>query len=98
MKKMFVALLLIVVLLSLVQIGAFAADSGRRACFTDADNDGVCDMASENCGNGFVDENADGVCDNNFAGCEAKYANAEGECGMAPRCGRGYGMKNCCRR
>ena len=98
MKKMLVALLLIVALLSMVQIGAFAADNGRRAGFVDADNNGVCDFAYENCGKGFVDADADGVCDNYSEGCKVGYANAVGQCGMATRCGRGYGMRNCCLR
>lgn len=79
MKKLFVGIITAALIISVVVISAFSADTGRRNRFVDADGDGVCDNRGvscqykeengKHCGN-FTDEDGDGVCDNRGTSCQ----------------------------
>lgn len=63
MKKAFLGILGAIIAVSVGTTSAFAAGSGARRNFVDADSDGVCDNAGSNVCS-YVDADGDGVCDN----------------------------------
>lgn len=87
MKRTICLILAVVLLASLVLAivpAAYAAGFSRhhqkkteQVCtYVDADQDGICDNRSENCGKNFVDENGDGVCDNHGENCDRNFTGA----------------------
>lgn len=65
-KKTSCGILAAAIVLSAGITGVFAADKICGRNFKDADGDGVCDYAKNNCA--YTDLDGDGVCDNFSAG------------------------------
>ena len=75
MKKVLIGTLTVVLVLTAITAGAFAAGRGQGSRFVDADGNGICDnyaayCKGTGCGLGFVDADNDGVCDNYASGCQ----------------------------
>ena len=85
MKKLFAGILTAALVLSAGTMNAFAAGHGCHYNYTDANGDGVCDFANENCA--FVDDIGDGICDLVHTACGFIDENEDGVC---DHCGLGY--------
>ena len=84
MKKVLIGTLTVVLVLTAITAGAFAAGHGQGSRFVDADGNGICDNYTAYCkgtgyGTGYVDADNDGVCDNYASG------------GQGTGCGSGWG-------
>ncbi len=66
MKKVVLGVLGTALALAVGTTGAFAAGSGVRRNFIDADGDGVCDNIREGICS-YIDTDGDGICDNRGA-------------------------------
>ncbi len=65
MKRILIAVAVLVLVLSIGALGVFAAEADRRGNYTDRDGDCVCD----NRGQSYRDEDGDGVCGNRGQSC-----------------------------
>lgn len=104
MKKIFAGIATMGLALVVCGITAFAAEPGRGRCFTDTDNDGICDNAGSKCI--YADSDGDGVCDfcgTNSFGCltgdGAFFADADGDgicdnCSTYHLCGMAGAVRN----
>lgn len=79
MKKVLIGTLTVVLVLTAITAGAFAAGRGQGSRFVDADSNGICDNYAAYCkgtgygtgyGAGYVDVDNDGVCDNCGTNCQ----------------------------
>ena len=107
MKKVLIGTLAVVLVLTAITAGAFAAGRGHGSCFVDANRDGVCDNYGTARhvtvhGSNYADIDNDGVCDNcgaSYHGCGLGFVDADGDglCDNAPSggwgagCGAGWG-------
>lgn len=66
MKKIFVAMITMGLVLMVGGTITYAAEPGRGRYFVDADGDGICDNADSMCT--YADSDGDGVCDNYASG------------------------------
>ena len=99
MKKVFSILLVVALVLSIGSASAYAVSGKRRVNFTDANNDGICDVC------GGADADGNGVCDScpnggvrpqdgtgkrtgQGAGNRAGFADADGD-GVCDNCPNG---------
>ena len=80
MKKIWMGLAAVVLVMTLGVTGALAAGRhGQGLRYTDANRDGICDYYGTGCGTGFVDADGDGVCDYR-AGSAYSDRNGDGVC------------------
>ena len=75
MRKAFLEILAVVIVLSVGATSAFAAGSKAERNFVDVDGDGVCDLANGICdnfgveyGRNYADADGDGICDHATTG------------------------------
>ena len=85
---------MVIMVLSVGVISAFATESEYGRNFVDADKNGICDFAGDFCR--YVDADHDGICDNRGTGqngCANNFADADGDsiCDNYP--GQGMGQK-----
>lgn len=91
MKKIWMGLAAVVLVMTLGVTGALAAGRhGQGLRYTDTDGDGVCDYYGTNCGAGFADSDGDGVCDYYGTGCGTGFVDADGD-GVCDYHGTGWG-------
>ena len=105
MKKLWISLAAVALVLALGVTGALAAGhrgQGLRytagsgvncASFTDTDGDGICDNRGTGCGGYCMDADGDGVCDNRGTGCGVCYTDAAGD-GICDHYGTGLGSQH----
>lgn len=90
MKKAFLGILAVAILVSAGATASLAAGVGSGRRFVDANDDGVCDYADSGCA--YVDADGDGVCDYADDGCAYVDADGDGVCDhYVSGQGRGYG-------
>ena len=81
MKKIWMGLAAVVLVMTLGVTGALAAGrQGQGLRYTDTDGDGVCDYYGTNCGAGFADSDGDGVCDHYGTGVGGHHGGGHGGC------------------
>lgn len=81
MKKIWMGLAAVVLVMTLGVTGALAAGrQGQGLRYTDTDGDGVCDYYGTNCGAGFVDADGNGVCDHYGTGVGGHHGGGHGGC------------------
>ncbi len=97
MRKAFLGIIAMVIVLSVCAATAFAAGPGGGRCFADMDGDGICDnrgiyyqcsMTESGCGSNFTDADGDGICDNYVSG------QGQGGCGCGSHRSHGNGFRN----
>ena len=81
MKKIWMGLAAVVLVMTLGVTGALAAGrQGQGLRYTDTDGDGVCDYYGTNCGAGFADADGNGVCDHYGTGVGGHHGGGHGGC------------------
>ena len=94
MKKAVIGVLIVIMVLSVGAISAFATESEYGRNFVDADKNGICDFAGDFCR--YVDADHDGICDNRGTGqngCANNFADADGDSIYDNYPGQGMGQK-----
>ena len=97
MKKLWMGLAAVALVMSLGVTGALAAGHHGRssgaagsnytcsgtccANFADTDGDGICDYHGTGCGTCFADSDGDGICDNYGTGLGAQHHSGRGHGG-----------------
>lgn len=97
MRKVISGVFAALTVLSISTATVFAAGPGNGRYFTDADNDGICDVCGTNHGNclggqgaACVDADGDGICDNYVSGqCQGSGCGH----GQGSRGGHGHGFR-----